>query len=657
MYREDQLAVGPEVEAFAIKLDDCLSGFPGVDLIRDRVIRLVNDLFDYAVLQLGPLESLDPEVRCNDDAATQKYHHWKEEARTWDLLRRLLPIRYPSGSHYIPPTEECAAIHQAELNHHPIWRDFLSVESSAVEGAAILQWAQQNYSDKGSHTSSLHTDPQSSNIRGKIHTKSAIKSRKRLISTESSHTNRGGFSCLPYLTNDDNPLITQLDPDAATRQQRQLQPADDESDLQLSQSLFYRLRWEHDASGIRDLCEAHGEVWRVAAMVDFPPRRKGEAIHFRDPDSLSCELAPLVLWRRMCFHLCRQGGKNYFERAVYGILAGDIRSVELLCENWDDLVFTHFNCLIRSQFDDYLIRLNVAGQDPSFRRMFLGPDTPSLRDHADIIRAIESHPLAALHSPAPLKALQASIISGELEDHFHRQGAVLALEANSDGPSQLMPRAGEPSEDARRIKFIGLGDHAELRVLAHVFFIISILDRLHESASGVSLGEEVILSKQQTRENILVGYIGFLRLAGLEDIIPLYCSELSEPRVYEVLHTNLIHVTDTASRSRYLDLMRKASIDPLKFVVAQSGMMIDALPKLMDSRFDLKIVERGDRSLKHGQSIKTDFFGGDSENMDNADDLLIRVVEWQLLVDEAWPNLFSVLIRLYTHFLRKSYIH
>jgi nuclear pore complex protein Nup107 len=183
-----------------------------------------------------------------------------------------------------------------------------------------------------------------------------------------------------------------------------------------------------------------------------------------------------------------------------------------------------------------------------------------------------------------------------------------------------------------------------------VYFIVSILDRLDLPGSITASCDAL---RQQHRERVLIDYVGFLRLAGLHDLVPLYCSELEEPHVYEVLHSNLIDVVDDTTRLRQLDLMRKSALSPLSFVIAQANLVLQKFSQYASRpTYNFRIMQSNETSLKYGRPIRTDFFeGGELNPIDYEDDVLIRSLEWQLLVEEAWPGLFATTVRIYKHFL------
>lgn len=140
----------------------------------------------------------------------------------------------------------------------------------------------------------------------------------------------------------------------------------------------------------------------------------------------------------------------------------------------------------------------------------------------------------------------------------------------------------------------------------------------------------------------------------MPELIPLYCSILEPPRSYEVLSYNLISENDPKQRMMQLKLIKKAGIDVLTFVKTQAWLMYDDLGPVK-STFPAKgsftIIQPGPPTSRRGRPIRADFFGDEEDIIEVRHEHLIRSLEWLLLVDETWPNVFSVGTKVYKFFL------
>ncbi|KAM0274250.1 hypothetical protein ACHAQH_008032 [Verticillium albo-atrum] len=355
----------------------------------------------------------------------------------------------------------------------------------------------------------------------------------------------------------------------------------------------------------------------------------------------------------MCFASARHAASDEVESAVYGVLAGDLQSVEKVCKSWDDFMFMHYNALIRSEFDNYVLGQCEPDVSASIDQSFAVFD--AVQHHGEpstaekrLIKSLKVNNHTQEEASMPLKVLQAAIITRETSQYFLQQGAVLARERGElDTP---------PTElDADIRGFVNGRDYDTLRVAVHVLVVLSTLDELGSPApQPPTLSREPHVRGLQ--ETIISSYVTLLRLAQYEELIPLYCSKLLPPRAYEVLSINLRHVTDRQTRLNQLDLIQKSSLDALRFVRMQPQLLLSQLGDSERevgniSREPFRIMEAGPGSLKYGRLIKTDFFGEDPDAISADDEHLIRSLEWLLLVDQAWPDVFFVGVKLYKYFL------
>jgi len=154
----------------------------------------------------------------SDQRTTLKdLERWEQEAQTWDLLGRLVDLRFPphgtnadgrSLSRHRP-------IHQYS-SEHEVWEKFLETDELALERKTVLQWLKDTAEESGEDIDVLAQELQENANRGDIlahgwiHTKSAIKNKKRLPTLPDGLLNKSPLQ----------PLVTQLDPDAPTRQMR-----------------------------------------------------------------------------------------------------------------------------------------------------------------------------------------------------------------------------------------------------------------------------------------------------------------------------------------------------------------------------------------------------------------------------------------------------
>ncbi|GKT55517.1 nuclear pore complex protein NUP107 [Colletotrichum tofieldiae] len=657
--------LGPEVEAFANALDDCLAPQGTVEEKQARILSLVDTYYDYADETLAHLRKQtrqgsvgDTEMDLDEDedaepaASLEETRGWEQERQTWDLIRRLIPLRYPA-----PKTtgKRTTSITNKSREGNGLWSAFLTSDQLAVERKTILEWLQQS-ARTGPDLDDLVRELQQNADRGDIiahgwiHTRSAIKLQKGVIGSARPLDVQFPEVARSLVNSDKAPLVAELDPDSVTRQGRKLEPQDEYFERAIWVGCFQLLRRGSSLQAIREWCLERTEVWRAVSMSALPlATEHGEGSFVEDPSALA-------LWRRMCFAAARHGGADDIERAVYGVLSGDIPSVQKVCKTWDDFMFMHYNALLRTQFDTFVLGQCPPEVSTSIRSSFAAFD--AVQYHGDattleqrLVHSIETSPHTSKEALEPVKALQAAIISKKLEQHFYEQGVAITLKANSKESSALMPDDSCHDVSVITEKFADFESPGRLRLAVHALIIFGTLDKLVDSPPN-SATMSWRSDRREVQENTITLYISLLRLYGLEELIPLYCSRILDKRALQVLSTNLLPITDNEARLVQLSLIRKAGLDVLEFVKYQPASLFRSLGAEATKTQEFQILDNGPPSLKYGRSIRTDFFGEDPDTIDSIDERLIRSVEWLLLVDEGWPHVFCVGVDIYKYFLR-----
>ena len=247
----------------------------------------------------------------SEQATTLKdLERWEEEAQTWDLLKRLVNLRFSSSVQEDDGRSiaRLKPIHQYS-SEREIWDNFLETDELALERKTVLQWLKDTADESGEDIDSLVQELQQNADRGDIiahgwlHTKAAIKGKKRfhsspqsldpaLPSLQRAHLNASGTE----------PLITQLDPDATTRQKRKLEAQDEYFERAIWLGCYEMLRRGRNTDDVREWCMERTEVWRAVSMSGFPDEGSVD-------DGVGAA-GSSALWRRMCYALARKGGET-----------------------------------------------------------------------------------------------------------------------------------------------------------------------------------------------------------------------------------------------------------------------------------------------------------------------------------------------------------
>ncbi|KAK3330248.1 nuclear pore protein 84/107 [Apodospora peruviana] len=673
-YQESNIRPDDAVDFFAGQLDRYstdLEGSPAEQ--RAQVLRLAESYYTYSRNKADRLyerqsrlhsarkgswqggASGDMDIDDYDDdgeaVSVEELRRAEEEAQTWDLLRRMLPLRYRDTAAK-PKKIESRSPRQSRRQW---WDDFLLSDSIARERKVILEWL-QNSASQGPPIDEVVSELQQSAERGDIlahgwlHTRHKIKLQKSVNGYQGVLDPKDPGVTESHLGS--NTLITQLDPDAITRQARKLEPQDEFFERAIWLGCFEMLRRGYTMSEIRDWCSVRTELWRAASLAPLPLSCQ------EDEDQADFDPASLILWNRTCFKTARDGGTSDYDRAVYGLLAGDISSVEKVCKSWDDYFFARYSALLRMQFDSFLIKHSgenarqIARKFPASDILLLSGEPTAVG--RQLVADLEKREETKDEATRTLKFLQGAIIANGLDKHLQNQGIVLSRHANEKQKSNLMPESGKAlADDTDATKYINLSDHDSLRILAHVLIIVSTLDRLN----GFSNNGGLLDHRHRDQENIIAGYISYLRLANLEEMVPLYCSKLYGARVFETLSRNLIHIVGYEARVNQLTIMKKLCLDLSGFVKTQPEIYLgdvhdESLP--CEAKGNFKVLEPGPATLKYGRIVKPDFFGEDAEHVDAEDERIIRALEWLMIVPGNLKETVAYAIRTYKYFLKRT---
>lgn len=666
-YQDSSIRVGDEVDFFASQLDRFDNNFEGSAAEqRAQVYTLVESYYTYMRNRANRIQgrqstawqrggSADMDMDDADDATAdtdpEELRRVEEEAQTWDLLRRVLPLRYRDQA--ASPSDDVQKL--PTTSRRRWWKEFVLADSSAREKKVVLEWLQSSASH-GPPVDEVVSELQQNAERGDIlahgwlHTRHKIKLQKSVNGYQGVLDPNDLGAAQSHLGS--STLVTQLDPDAITRQNRKVEAQDEFFERAIWLGCFEMLRRGYTMAEIREWCAVRTELWRAATIAPLPLANP------EDEELSSFDPAALVLWRQMCFASAREGGTSEYDRAVYGLLAGDLESVTRISKSWDDYLFAHYNSMLRSQFDSFLVK--NSGMDEQAARRFpvfsagvnqSDPTTVSKR----LISSLETNEATKDEAMRTLKVLQGAIIARDLDQHMHNQGLMLSRFANQRQKSKLIPEspASRQLEPLNENKYFDLTDHDSLRVLAHVLIVVNTLDRI----SGFSQDQSSLAGLHLVPEHIIAAYVSYLRLANLEEMIPLYCSKLSSPRLYEALSRNLIHVVGEDARIRQLQIIKTLGLDLATFATRQPELYFSDVNEksvACEAKTQFKILEKGAPTLKFGRIVKPDFFGEDAEYIDPEDELIIRSLEWLLLVDGLFVTTCSYVLRAYKYFLKRT---
>ena len=568
------------------------------------------------------------------DTSVEDLQDWDEEYQTWKLFRLMLQTQYPvkDRTPALPNQEERyhrpdsdKRIHQYS-SEQDIWASFLGDFDDVWEKNLVVEWLKDSANgtakDVGQVIEEVEREGQEGgqlSASGWLDSREAIKKQKRLRSwpqplepgspgLDSSHVNKDRTKR----------LVTQLDPDAVSRQDRGLELGEVGSERTTWLGCWELLRRGESWDKIRDFCQEREQGWQ-ALSIRGDPRLASAGSNKRDAVQ---QFQSRSLWRNMCLRAAKGGGLDEYECAVYGLLCGDLESSEAVVKSWDDYLFALYNSQLLNQFDFYIQKKlsNRLPQtvDPKSRQLLLIETRPPNLSGEEAWQSLLTFEATREEAREPMKMLQGSLIAGSAPRYLREQGFALATTAQ------------EP---------IGDEDYNFLRILAHMVLVF------------VQLGSIEFGDPPTT--NIVSAYIDFLGHAGKLDLLPLYASCLTLRAAIDSLARQLPKIVDSGERQRFIRLASKYDIEPVQILrqqlihlaqTAQSDPNTSDFPKL-------DMLEFPQPGSYEVPKIKAGFM---SDELTEQQVDLIHGVEWYLLLEHQWPETMWAGALVHKFFLRKS---
>jgi nuclear pore complex protein Nup107 len=519
-----------------------------------------------------PRGGIELSLRASEDgdANLAAMRQWKAETDSWKLLVAVTDL------HASKPT---AANKKDFQRHHPIekyspnpdlWTAFIFEDDAARERKVVLEWLEKTANDSEttfdtiveqleSRTGTRHGTWQ----HGWLNTRERIKAEKRLRSINGPieanevqvRSNDGSKS-----------LVTQLDPDAPTRQKAPLEKQDEHYERSLWLACYEMLRRGKSWEDIQEWFEERNEGWRAASL--------GAAQDLDRQNSRLCLAGPYAgaLWRRMCLAASKKTSADKYERAVYGLLAGDTESVEQVCQTWEDLVYMNYNSLLLASFEAWLQHHHPERFSSVLPQKFpLYKPVRAAEEVSDykslILEDMLQRPNFGLSPSQPIRWIQAMLITDKFEHLVVDLSVILATRANESTTSRLM-RPPQIGQEVLHDYSAFPENYDAVRIIVHMIIIFS--------EAGLKFSQELDIHVQ----NIFVSYIEMLRLLGKIEAIPTYARFIDDEARYEVMGSIVAQIKDHDEQERLVRLMAAAELNVTailsdQYILAGEGLHIE----------------------------------------------------------------------------------
>ncbi|KAJ8108773.1 hypothetical protein OPT61_g7939 [Boeremia exigua] len=638
---------------------------------RRRVQHMGEGSFGQSFQSAAPSAELSTALASTD---VQELRQWQAELATWDLLRIIIDHYHPEPGKDME-LEKRTRLEEVGGNkryspNNEIWDRFLLEDDQAKEKDLILRWLEQTAQASESDIDSITAVLEEKSGKGAntwtsgwLDTKSKIKQAKRMEGVERPLKPE---SSILKTADRSQQLVTQLDPDAPSRQKRVLEKSDEFYEKALWLVCYEMMRRGVPWKEISDWALERSEAWRGASI--------GAAHESHTPGcpNVAGDSAG-YLFRRMCFYAA-QGTRIQYEGAVYGLLSGDLDKVRDVARTWDDHLYAHYNALLLSRFDSYLQRQYPSRVTQSLSQRFVFHDAvANLGDWSNsprlVINALKQHRTSSALATAPIKLVQGALIAQSMEELIHNVGIALAeMLQKEDRPGNLMvhpespendrgPKAasGQPTAAADQHYQTLASDPHAFRTLVHIFIALR---------GGLDMLNAEDRSQRLAMDNVVSGYIEFLRLSKRIQLIPLYAAQLETTRQAYTLARVLPDIKNRDEQRNCIALLDLYGVDTVE-VVAQSFLLAfnhsgfihfdkdnNSVITNPIKRFSLlestEFMDPNKKLLWPGQRIKPEFDGSEVEPKDEG---IIDAVYWYNYLSTEVDATFEHLKNALTIFL------
>ncbi|KAL1862149.1 Nucleoporin nup84 [Paecilomyces lecythidis] len=566
------------------------------------------------------------------------------EADTWDLLLNFLSVDDPATRAHSTTAQETAFqnLHRYSTDRE-VWEQFLSADRFASECVIVMKWLEQTARASSDDIDSLIADLEAQAERGQglwahgwLYTKETIKGQKRLRAwPQPLEPDDPGLVRSLLGSESRQPLVTQLDPDAITRQKHGLEKQDQFFERATWLTCWKMLREGQSWSKIREWSQERLESWRAVSLCGSSIDTQSKTSQEDDGMTRMMNCRSHESWRTACSALAQNPNTEDFERAVYALLAGETEPAYKVCQSWDDYLYVFYNHILLSRYQGFCKQFQRKLNHPTNSSLAFLPEPEAYNEVRKFLETVKDHEQISVEARNPYRTVQSAILCKDYDSFFVSfANAVSKVATTSE--SDLVPDLSPTHVDDSAL--IAAKDQDSLRIATHLYVIAKSLGYARTDSHF-----------SQTASVTLIGYIDLLQKAHLVELIPSYASLLPDALAHSVLARVLIDIVDPRERKMQARLMHKHKIDMKTVLRTQWDFVLsDALQqKDVKSTIRLATSVRGGDGYKELAPVKKNFVG---EYVSPEDERTIRCLEWHRYLEDQWQRICQLGTLLYKRF-------
>uniref|UniRef100_A0A060T2J3 Nuclear pore complex protein n=1 Tax=Blastobotrys adeninivorans TaxID=409370 RepID=A0A060T2J3_BLAAD len=524
----------------------------------------------------------------------QKYDDAELEIRLWKLAETIFGFRTCEKS--TPPP-----IYKFSSNA-VVQENYMSSNTSARENWLLLTWLQQGLE--------IPNEPEDIRVVKWMYTKNQLRQSElnsRFNAAAPARPSALGFSANASVSPND--IVKHMDPDAPLRENKKIAQEDEEFDNTFFRYIFELLLGNH-VEKAQKMCERTGNLSLKLAIRGtneyIDPEIDGHALDVNIIGKEASGIDNKTLWRRMCYQMSQAAGIGPYERAVYGLLCGDLQSVLPLCDSWEKQFIAYMLHIVYSEAEIPLLENGrISSNEQRLEVPVSGVTSP--RKVLDVLAHSRDNSVRQ-QSENLLRNLIGAIINDTVG---------LISQELSNELKNVMLGIVDSNELVERPEV--------LRVCTHLILFLHQIDyNNNDETANVDVESMAI---------IIRAYIQMLCMKSKEHLVPVYMSYLPDELAVETYSFLLANITDHNQRKNHLELGRKYNINMDDCVRA-------AVDRVFSETSDAYDMNRGSGVLE----IEL------AEDVSATDLRLYRTAEW--FVDASlWEDAVHSSVHVYRRFL------
>ncbi|KAF2072767.1 hypothetical protein CYY_005913 [Polysphondylium violaceum] len=428
-------------------------------------------------------------------------HLYEFEKDTWDILSKLYIYRDIEKE----KDRQESIVLQMQPSQTEVFNYLMKKNFEIRENSIIIQWLEEMASHIELNLDPVYWD----------HTLQDLKNKNKKTTAGKTTGN----------------LVTELDADASSRQNVSIDKEDEKNQAKFLSTLWAFLR-AGNKEGAIEFCVTVGQYWRAQTLLGF---------NYYDNET-NIGNPYFNLWKSNCLDLSNKS-QDLYERAVYGVMSGNLNSILQVSKNWYDYLWGYLKVL----FDERIYQE-------------LKPYRSALSVEEDIEHLAPSSNLSQIHTPRDiinlLKTASPQDIKNQSKNPYHIIQQMIINDdyrALFDTCAQLISKTHQPIEFTR------------FAVMLILFF-----RKRQCYQDDIENGLDTGADDENSSENVIIHeYVKHLIGTQQHELVALYTSLFNSEKLRITVYSKFLEtITDQATRQQCLGLAEQFNLNTQE--IAQS---------------------------------------------------------------------------------------